>query len=137
MRAQGRSVGLGEYGVKTHPAWSRENGASGYHLVRTVDEQKQLFCAVAHYAFGLGCSRVQNWCLRDSDERVFQVLERSGRSLERAREVDHRFQWFIDDLLYSGDTERLEQLYRSRFRFLRSYSGLWLDHQARGGLTPL
>jgi hypothetical protein len=80
---------------------------------------------------------IQRLAPSDSDERVFQILERSGQSLERAREVDHRFQWFIDDLLYSGDTERLEQLYRSRFRFLHSYSGLWLDHQARGGLTPL
>lgn len=73
----------------------------------------------------------------DSDERVFETLERSGQSLERAREMEHRFQWFIDDLLYGGDTERLEQLYRSRFRFLFSYSRLWLDHQSRGGLTPL
>jgi hypothetical protein len=73
----------------------------------------------------------------ESDERVFHVLERAAQSLERAREVDHRFQWFIDDLLYGGETEKLEQLYRSRFRFLHSYAGLWLEHQARGGLTPL
>ncbi len=72
-----------------------------------------------------------------SEERAFDLLEKAARSLERAREVDHRFQWFIDDLLYGGETEKLEQLYRSRFRFLHSYSGLWLDHQARGGLTPL
>ncbi len=73
----------------------------------------------------------------ESDESVFELLEKSGQSLERAREMDHRFQWFIDDLLYGGDTDKLEQLYRSRFRFLHSYSGLWLEHQARGGLTPL
>jgi hypothetical protein len=73
----------------------------------------------------------------ENDERVFELLERAAQSLERAREVDHRFQWFIDDLLYGGETEKLEHLYRSRFRFLHSYSGLWLDHQARGGLTPL
>jgi hypothetical protein len=73
----------------------------------------------------------------ENAERVFEILERSSQSLERAREMDHRFQWFIDDLLYSGDTARLEQLYRSRFRFLHAYSGLWLEHQARGGLTPL
>jgi hypothetical protein len=73
----------------------------------------------------------------ENAERVFEILERSGQSLERAREMDHRFQWFIDDLLYNGDTARLEQLYRSRFRFLHAYSGLWLEHQARGGLTPL
>ena len=82
-------------------------------------------------------NRIQQLTPSESAERVFEILERSGQSLERAREMDHRFQWFIDDLLYSGDTTRLEQLYRSRFRFLYSYSGLWLEHQARGGLTPL
>jgi len=71
LRAVGKSVGLGEYGVKTHPAWRVENGGRGYHIQRTEEEQKQLFMAVAHYAFGMGCSRVQNWCLRDSDEQVF------------------------------------------------------------------
>ncbi|MBI4606167.1 MAG: hypothetical protein HY721_29730 [Planctomycetes bacterium] len=71
LRAQGKSVGLGEYGVKTHPAWTRENGASGYHIRRSEEDARRLFLAVAHYAFGMGCSRVQSWCLRDSDERVF------------------------------------------------------------------
>jgi hypothetical protein len=73
----------------------------------------------------------------DNDERAFELLERSAQSLERAREMDRRFQWFIDDMLYGGDTEQLEQLYRSRFRFLNAYSALWLEHQAHGGLTPL
>jgi hypothetical protein len=71
LRAQGKSVGLGEYGVKTHPAWEVENGGRGYHIRRTPEQQRQLFMAVAHYAFGMGASKVQNWCLRDSDERVF------------------------------------------------------------------
>lgn len=71
MRAQGKSMGLGEYGVKTHPAWSLDNGAQGYHIVRTEEEEKQLFMAVAHYGFGLGGSKVQNWCLRDGDQWVF------------------------------------------------------------------
>ena len=82
-------------------------------------------------------SQIENLPLNESEERVFELLESSAQSLERAREMDHRFQWFIDDLLYGGETEKLEQLYRSRFRFLHSYSGLWLEHQARGGLTPL
>jgi hypothetical protein len=82
-------------------------------------------------------SRIHNLAPTENADRVFEILERSGQSLERAREMDHRFQWFIDDLLYSGDTTRLEQLYRSRFRFLYAYSGLWLEHQSRGGLTPL
>lgn len=72
-----------------------------------------------------------------NSDRLFEVLEKSAQSLERARDTDHRFQWFIDDMLFRGHTHRLEQVYRSRFRFLRAYSGLWLDHQRCGGLTPL
>ena len=71
LRVRGKGVSLGEYGVKTHPAWSVANGASDYHLVRTEEEQKQLFMAVAHYALGTGCSKVQNWCLRDGQAWVF------------------------------------------------------------------
>ena len=73
----------------------------------------------------------------ESSDRLYQVLERSAQSLERARDVDRRYQWFIDDMLFRGDTHKLEQVYRSRFRFLHAYSGLWLDHQRSGGLTPL
>ncbi len=71
LRARGKGVSLGEYGVKTHPAWAVENGASGYHIVRTEDEQKQLFLAVAHYGLGLGAAKIQNWCLRDDQARMF------------------------------------------------------------------
>ncbi len=73
----------------------------------------------------------------NNPDRLFEVLERSAQSLERAREVDRRFQWFVDDMLFRGETQRLEQIIRSRFRFLNAYSGLWLDHQRSGGLTPL
>ncbi|MBN1418228.1 MAG: hypothetical protein JXP34_05590 [Planctomycetes bacterium] len=71
LRARGKGVSLGEYGVKTHSAWSRENGATGYHIIRTEEEQRDLFLAVAHYALGMGASKIQNWCLRDSQVRVF------------------------------------------------------------------
>ncbi|MBN2450520.1 MAG: beta-galactosidase [Lentisphaeria bacterium] len=71
LRSVGRSVGLGEYGVKTHPAWTVANGAVDYHIVRSEAEQSQLFQAIAFCGFGLGCSRVQNWCLRDSNQNVF------------------------------------------------------------------
>ena len=71
LRAQGKSLSLGEYGVKTHPAWAVENGGNGYHIRRTEDEQQQLFMAVAHYGFGMGASKVQNWCLRDAAQNVF------------------------------------------------------------------
>jgi hypothetical protein len=73
----------------------------------------------------------------NTSDRLFEVLERSARSLDRARDMDSRFQWFIDDMVFRGETRQLESLYRSRFRFLHAYSGLWLMHQQSGGLTPL
>ena len=73
----------------------------------------------------------------DNPDRLFEVLEHSAQSLERARDMDRRFQWFIDDMVFRGQTTQLETLYRSRFRFLHAYSGLWLAHQRSGGLTPL
>lgn len=71
LRLRGKGVSLGEYGVKTHPAWTAANGAEDYHLVRTPDEQRRLFMNVAHLALGMGGCKVQNWCLADDPTRVF------------------------------------------------------------------
>ncbi|MCS3917799.1 hypothetical protein Q2T83_14960 [Fervidibacter sacchari] len=71
MRLYGKSLNIGEFGVKTHPAWERELGASGYHIRRTEEEQWQLMLLLPQLAFGLGASKVQNWCWRDDDDRVF------------------------------------------------------------------
>lgn len=73
---------------------------------------------------------------RRGSDRLAEVLERATQSLQRAAEMDRRFLWFIDDALYRGETDHLEALYRSRFRLLRAYSGLWLIHNARGGISP-
>ena len=50
---------------------------------------------------------------------------------------EESWSFFMLDAELRGETEKLEQLYRSRFRFLNTYSALWLSHQSRGGLTPL
>jgi hypothetical protein len=71
LRTRGKGVTMGEYGVKTHPAWTVENGATHYHIRRSEEEQKQLFLAVGHYALGMGVSKIQNWCLADAQDRVF------------------------------------------------------------------
>ena len=71
-----------------------------------------------------------------ASEHLPEALERASQSLQRAAEVDRRFGWLVDDALYRGDTEHLEKLYRCRFRLLRAYSGLWLIHNERGGLSP-
>ena len=69
-------------------------------------------------------------------EHFPEALERASQSLQRAAELDRRFGWMVEDALYQGDTEHLEQLYRCRFRLLRAYSGLWLIHNERGGISP-
>jgi hypothetical protein len=71
QRLRGKGICLGEYGVKTHPAWQRERGGTGYHVARTESAQAQLAVAVAHYSLGMGAAKVQNWCLRDAQTRVF------------------------------------------------------------------
>jgi hypothetical protein len=71
LRVRGKGVCLGEYGAKTHPAWTPENGAFGYHILHTLDQRRQLFMAVAHVGLGMGVGKIQNWCLRDAQESIF------------------------------------------------------------------
>ena len=73
---------------------------------------------------------------RRGSEHLAETLERASQSLQRASEIERRFSWVVDDALYRGDTEFLEPLYRCRFRLLRAYSGLWLIHNDRGGISP-
>ncbi|MGE5236692.1 MAG: hypothetical protein ACM3O7_10110 [Acidobacteriota bacterium] len=73
---------------------------------------------------------------RRGSDRLPDLLERATQTLQRASEMERRFQWFIEDALFRGDTDQLEPLYRSRFRLLRAYSGLWLIHNGRGGTSP-
>jgi hypothetical protein len=70
QRARGKSVGPGEYGVKTHPAWG-DGQDYGYHTSRTPEQAASLFLAIAHYSLGLGASRIHNWCWKDSAHNVF------------------------------------------------------------------
>jgi hypothetical protein len=99
LRARGKGVSLGEYGVKTHPAWEEENGGTGYHIRRSEQQQLQLFAAVAHYGIGLGCSKIQNWCLRDAQARVFpwglfypnQLIPKDVAFLHRNQSIAWRF----------------------------------------------
>lgn len=71
-----------------------------------------------------------------NSERLAELLEQATQTLQRASEMDRRFSWLIEDALYRGETEHLERLYRSRFRLMRAYSGLWLIHNDRGGVSP-
>ncbi len=82
-------------------------------------------------------SEIERLQVSNNDDRLVSFLERSAQSLERARDIDRRFRWFIEDMLYRGETNGLEQILRSHFRFLQSFSTLWLRHENAGGITPL
>jgi hypothetical protein len=69
-------------------------------------------------------------------ERLHQAIEQASQSLELADRYDQRFQWFIDGMEFSGETERRDQVNLSRFRFLQAYSRLWLEHHAITGAAP-
>ncbi len=76
--------------------------------------------------------------LRDRHSgRLPEVLDSATQTLQRASELDRRFRWFVEDALYRGDTGYLDQLYRSRFRLIRAWAGLWLIHNENGGTSPL
>ena len=59
MRSRGKSLSVGEFGVKTHPAWTQ---AGGVQQARSAEEENQLILTVPHYVVGLGGSKVNNWC---------------------------------------------------------------------------
>jgi len=73
---------------------------------------------------------------RLGSDHLPDLLEQASQSLQRAADIERRFSWFVDDALYRGDTDNLEALSRSRFRLMRAYSGLWLIHNERGGISP-
>lgn len=54
------------------------------------------------------------------------VLERAKQSLDLAKELDEAFGALLEEAVYYTNAKMLRQLYRSRFRLLRCYSGLWL-----------
>ena len=59
MRARGKSINVGEFGNKTHPAWLTH---TRLQRARTEEEENQLFLSAPHYTLGTGGSRIQNWC---------------------------------------------------------------------------
>ena len=54
------------------------------------------------------------------------LLTRAKESLDRAKELDEEFGDFLREAVYYSNAKLLRQLYRSRFRLLRGFSGLWL-----------
>jgi hypothetical protein len=106
--------------------------------VRTLDyERDRLFAQAASLRLRMDDEAREIQRLHSEGlERLGVLLDQASQSLQRANEVERRFAWFIEDALYAGFTERLDQLNRARFRILRAYSGLWLVHNQCGGVSP-
>ena len=54
------------------------------------------------------------------------LLARAKQSLDLAKELDALFADLLQEAVYYSNRQILHQLYRSRFRLLRGFSGLWL-----------
>ena len=66
---RGKGINVGEFGVKTHPAWL----ATGYYIeARTEAYEQAYFLAIAHYGFALGASKIQNWCWKYPADLPFE-----------------------------------------------------------------
>jgi hypothetical protein len=59
------------------------------------------------------------------------LLSKAKGSLDCAKELDEEFNTFLHEALYYTNARIVHQLYRSRFRLLRGFSGLWLIYDAK------
>jgi len=69
QRVRGKGLNVGEFGVKTHPAWL---DAEDYIAARTEAYEHAYFLAIAHYGFALGASKIQNWCWKYPSDLPFE-----------------------------------------------------------------
>ena len=63
-----------------------------------------------------------------------ELLAHAKQSLDTAKELDEEFGEILREAVYYSNPRMLRQLYRSRFRLLRGFSGLWLIYDR--GQTP-
>jgi len=54
------------------------------------------------------------------------LLTKAKESLDQAKELDTLFSDLLQEAIYYSNRRIMHQLYRSRFRLLRGFSGLWL-----------
>jgi len=59
------------------------------------------------------------------------LMTRIKQSLDRAKELDKQFGEMLQDFVHYPRPNELHHLYRSRFRLLRGFSGLWLIYDKR------
>jgi hypothetical protein len=60
------------------------------------------------------------------------LLTKSKKSLDLAKSLDEQFGDLQQEAVYYSNRRILRQLYRSRFRLLRGFSGLWLIYDRQG-----
>lgn len=65
----GKGANVGEFGVKTHPAWRQYDR---FQSQRTEAYEQAYFLALTHYAFGMGAAHVQNWCWKYPSDMPFK-----------------------------------------------------------------
>ncbi len=66
---RGKGINVGEFGVKTHPAWND----TGYYIeARTEAYEQGYFLSLSHYGFALGASKIQNWCWKYPADLPFE-----------------------------------------------------------------
>lgn len=61
------------------------------------------------------------------------LMARAKKSLDLAKELDEQFGDLQQEAVYYTNRRILRQLYRSRFRLLRGFSGLWLIYDRVAG----
>ncbi len=66
------------------------------------------------------------------------LRQNAEQSLVLARQLDQNFNDLMNDGAVAADSVDIDHLYRSRFRLLRSFSGLWLiyDQHVRNRAVP-
>ena len=60
-----------------------------------------------------------------------ELLTKAKQSLDSAKELDQLFADLLHEAVYYSNPKILHQLYRSRFRLLRGFSGLWLIYDRK------
>jgi len=60
-----------------------------------------------------------------------ELLTKAKGSLDCAKELDEDFNTLLHEAVYYTNARILHQLYRSRFRLLRGFSGLWLVYDQK------
>ena len=69
QRVRGKGLNVGEFGVKTHPAWQ---DSGDYIAARSEAYEKAYFLGIAHYGLALGASKIQNWCWKYPSDLPFE-----------------------------------------------------------------